>query len=162
LLKVGAKGIKERRIMRIGRALVVAVAVPLLLVAMIPQGLAAKKLSTTMTGAEEPGGGDADATGVARFRLNAGQKTVCFDLSWADIDGTVFAAHIHEAPPGEAGPAVVPLYEGEYAGTDSESACVTSTRALIKDIRATPSDYYVNVHSTPDFPAGAIRGQLGD
>jgi len=28
-------------------------------------------------------------------------------------------------------------------------------------IRRHPSDFYVNVHSTPGFEAGAIRGQLG-
>jgi hypothetical protein len=34
--------------------------------------------------------------------------------------------------------------------------------ALIKAIRKDPSAYYVNVHSRPNFPVGAVRGQLGD
>jgi hypothetical protein len=33
---------------------------------------------------------------------------------------------------------------------------------LIKAIRKDPTAYYVNVHSTPNFPGGAVRGQLGD
>ena len=119
-------------------------------------------MSTTLSGAEEePADGDPDATGFARLRLNSGQRTVCFNVSWADVDGTVTASHIHEAPAGAAGPVVVLLFQGEYAGTDSESACVSSTRAQIKEIRENPTDYYVNVHST-SFPGGAIRGQLGD
>lgn len=119
-------------------------------------------LSTDLTGAEEaPGPGDPDATGIADFALNQGVERVCFELSWADIDGDVFAAHIHEAPAGEAGPIVVPLFAGDFDGTDSVSGCVDADRALVKDIRKNPTDYYVNVHSTA-FPPGAIRGQLGD
>jgi hypothetical protein len=123
-----------------------------------------RPLSTTMTGAEEaPGPGDTDATGEADFRLNQGQNRVCFDLSWADIDGEVFAGHIHIAPAGEPGPIVVPLFEGSFEGTDEVSGCVQDVdRSLIKDIRNDPLAYYVNVHSRPGFEAGAVRGQLGD
>jgi CHRD domain len=124
-------------------------------------GNGGRKLATPMTGAEEvPGPGDADATGQADLRLNQGQRRVCFDLSWENIDGTVFAAHIHLAPVGVPGAIVVPLFEGTFAGTDSISDCVHADRSLVKDIRKHPSDYYVNVHSTPGFEAGAIRGQL--
>jgi len=120
-----------------------------------------RPLATAMTGAEEaPGPGDADATGQADLRLNQGQGRICFDLSWEDIDGTVVAAHIHEAPEGAPGPIVVPLFEGTFGGTDSLSDCAQVGRSLVKDIRKHPSDYYVNVHSTPGFEAGAIRGQL--
>jgi hypothetical protein len=120
-----------------------------------------RPLATTMNGAEEaPGPGDSDATGQADLRLNQGQGRICFDLSWEDIDGTVFATHIHEAPAGVPGPIVVPLFDGTFAGTDSLSDCVQVERSLVKDIRQHPADYYVNVHSLPGFPAGAIRGQL--
>jgi CHRD domain len=123
-----------------------------------------RPLSTSLTGAEEaPGPGDPNATGQADLRLNQGQSRVCFDISWADIDGTVSAGHIHIAPPGEPGPIVVPLFEGSFAGTDSISDCVEDVdRDLIKAIRQDPSAYYVNVHSLPDFGGGAVRGQLGD
>ena len=125
-------------------------------------GSGGRPLSTTMTGAEEaPGPGDPNAFGRADLRLNQGQSRVCFDISWTDIDGTVFAAHIHVAPPGSPGPIVVPLFEGTFSGTDSVSGCVEDVeRDLIKAIRQDPSAYYVNVHSSPDFPGGAIRGQL--
>jgi hypothetical protein len=143
--------------------LVVGFALALAVGATAIAGTGGRPLSTTMTGAEEaPGPGDADATGQADLRLNQGQRRVCFDLSWTGIDGTVFAAHIHRAPPGSPGPIVVPLFEGTFAGTDSASGCVPADRVLVKAIRKDPSAYYVNVHSLPDFPNGAIRGQLGD
>jgi hypothetical protein len=122
-----------------------------------------RPLATDLSGAEEaPGPGDADATGMAGLTLNQGQGEVCFDLSWADIDGTVVAAHIHVGPSGTAGPIVVGLLMGTpFDGTDSTSGCVQADADLIKAIRQDPSAYYVNVHSTV-FPAGAVRGQLGD
>jgi CHRD domain len=121
-----------------------------------------RPFSTTLTGAAEvPGPGDPDASGTALITLNQGQDEVCFDLSWAGIDGTVTAAHIHVGPAGVAGPVVVPLFAGAFAGTDSASACVSGVSAeLIKAIRHDPANYYVNIHSDV-FPAGAIRGQLG-
>lgn len=121
-----------------------------------------RPLSTTLTGASEsPGPGDPNATGQADLRLNQGQKRVCFDVSWADVDGLVFAGHIHIAPVSAAGPIVVTLFTGSFAGTDAVSRCVQDVDAdLIKAIRKDPSAYYVNVHSLPDFPGGAVRGQL--
>jgi hypothetical protein len=73
-----------------------------------------------------------------------------------------FAGHIHEAPAGSAGPVLVPLFTGP-ATTDEH---ITNTGeaaidpALAADICANPQDYYVNYHTNPGFPAGAIRGQL--
>ena len=123
-----------------------------------------RPLSTTLTGAEEaPGPGDPDAAGQADLRLNQGQNEVCFDISWANVDGTVFAGHIHVAPAGSAGPVLVTLFAGSFAGTDSVSGCVQNVDAqVIKAIRHDPTAYYVNVHSSPLFPGGAVRGQLGD
>ena len=59
-----------------------------------------RPLSTPMSGAEEvPGPGDANATGQADLTLNQGLNEVCFDLSWANIDGTVVAAHVQPGTP---------------------------------------------------------------
>ena len=123
-----------------------------------------RPLSTTLTGAEEaPSPGDPNATGQADLRFNQGQNEVCFDISWADVDGEVFAAHIHVGPAGDAGPVVVTLFTGSFGGTDSVSDCAENVdRDLIKAIRQDPTAYYVNVHSRPNFPGGAVRGQLGD
>jgi CHRD domain len=123
-----------------------------------------RPLSTGLTGAEEaPGPGDANATGQADLTINQGQNEVCFTISWANVDGEVFAGHIHVAPAGSPGPIVVTLFTGSFAGTDSVTGCVEDVdAALIKAIRHDPTAYYVNVHSRPNFPGGAVRGQLGD
>jgi CHRD domain len=145
-------------------ALVIAVVMALSAVGVAFAADAGRPLSTSLSGAEEaPGPGDADATGQADLRLNQGLEQVCFDIAWTDVDGTVFAGHIHVAPAGSPGPIVVTLFTGSFAGTDSVSGCVENVDPeLIKAIRHDPSAYYVNVHSRPDFPGGAVRGQLGD
>ena len=121
-----------------------------------------RKFSTTLTGAAEvPGPGDPDASGSASLRLNPGLGEVCFEISWADVDGEVFASHIHVGDATVAGPVVVTLFTGSFAGTGSVSDCVSADRELILAITQDPANYYVNVHSRPNFPGGAIRGQLG-
>ena len=123
-----------------------------------------RPLSTALTGAAEvPGPGDPDATGQANLTFNQGQREVCFEISWAGVDGEVFAGHIHVGSSTVAGPVVVTLFTGSFAGTDSVSGCVQNIDPeLIKVIRQDPAAYYVNVHSRPNFPGGAVRGQLGD
>ena len=117
------------------------------------------KLSATLTGAAEvPGPGDPDGAGTATIRLRVGQGQVCHMLTATNITLPASAAHIHVAPAGVAGPVVVPLITPDADG--SVEGCVSAPRALIKQILKNPAGYYVNVH-TSDYPAGAIRGQLG-
>ena len=143
--------------------LIVSVAAALVVTGVATADGGGRPFSTTLTGAQEaPGPGDSNATGQADLLLNQGQNEVCFDISWADVDGEVFAGHIHIAPAGSPGPIVVTLFTGSFAGTDAVSGCVQGVDAeLIKAIRQDPGAYYVNVHSRPDFPGGAVRGQLG-
>jgi hypothetical protein len=116
-----------------------------------------RPLSTPLTGAAEaPGPGDPDGSGTATFRINPGQGRICYTLSVSGI-APARAAHIHIAPAGSPGPIVVPL-DAPTAGVSS--GCATVRRELARDIIRDPADYYVNVHNA-DFPAGAVRGQLG-
>lgn len=120
-----------------------------------------RPFTTALTGAAEvPGPGDPNASGTASLRLNPGQEEVCFDISWADVDGEVFASHIHVGTANEAGPVVITLFTGSFDGTGSVSDCVSADRELLRAILQNPEGYYVNVHSRPDFPGGAVRGQL--
>jgi hypothetical protein len=70
--------------------------------------------------------------------------------------GKPTAAHIHKAASGVAGPIVVTLPTPIF---NSSNDCTQIDPALYDDIAASPSAYYVNVH-TADLPGGAVRGQL--
>ena len=119
----------------------------------VPAALAGgKPFTVNLTGATEvPGPGDPDGSGVARVTLNQGRGQVCVTFRAVTGIAGIAAAHIHEAPAGEAGPVVVPL--------DPDGGCTTASKALVKEIRKDPEQYYVNVHNA-EFPAGALRGQL--
>lgn len=117
------------------------------------------KLSATLTGAAEvPGPGDPDGAGTANIRLRVGQAQVCFMLTASNIVLPAVASHIHTGAAGVAGAPLVTLVAPGAGGTSQ--GCVTTPRAIVKQILMNPAGYYVNVH-TSDFPAGAIRGQLG-
>ena len=112
--------------------------------------------SATMNGAAEaPGPGDPDGWGKASIAINDAANTICTDLEVRDIAEPT-AAHIHRGGPGVAGPPVVTLDPPDDNDSDD---CDTVTDALIDEIRANPGGFYVNVH-TPDYPKGAIRGQV--
>lgn len=122
-----------------------------------PPPSAGRPITVEMTGAaERPGPGDPDGSGIAHLRLNPGQERICYTLDVSDI-APATAAHIHVAGPDQPGPVVVPL-DPPTSGTSA--GCVTVDRDLVLDIVRDPSGYYVNVHNA-DFPAGAVRGQLG-
>ena len=123
-----------------------------------PAAAAGRTLTTPLIGAEEvPGPGDPDGSGFAVITLNSGQGEVCWELTASDI-APATAAHIHVGEAGVAGPVVVTLSPPTDGSSDG---CVATDPALIKDIRKNPTNYYVNVHNA-EYPAGALRGQLGD
>jgi CHRD domain len=113
-------------------------------------------VATVMTGQQETPPADLDGIGVAAFEINPASGTICYQIAVAHLDGQVTAAHIHKAPPGVAGPIVVPLTPPVNGFVN---ACTTAAPALAADIAAHPGAYYANVHTTV-FPAGAVRGQL--
>ena len=139
----------------------VALAIALVaLIAFIPAVYAddgGRPFTTALTGAAEvPGPGDPDGSGTAVLTLNPGQEEVCFELTVTGI-APATAAHIHIGGAGVAGPVVVGLTPPT---SGSSSGCVVSaSRELILAIMKNPENYYVNVHN-PQFPAGAVRGQL--
>ena len=112
-------------------------------------------LSASLSGADEvPGPGDPDGAGDATVSL-VGDDLICATVH---VRGTSkpTAAHIHHAADGVAGPIVVMLPTPIF---NSSTGCMTIDSTLYDQIKASPSSFYVNVH-TGDFPSGAVRGQL--
>jgi hypothetical protein len=109
-----------------------------------------------LEGSVETPPGDPDGVGKAHILLLPHLGRVCYHLRVAGI-APVLAAHIHEAPAGEPGDAIVPLLPTGQSGRSS--GCVNFPAARINEIMDNPAGYYVNVHNA-DFPFGALRGQL--
>jgi hypothetical protein len=117
-----------------------------------------RSMVIALTGAAEgPGLGDPDGSGTAELSIDSEQGRFCYVLTVSDI-APARLAHIHKSPVGEAGGPIVVNLE---APTDGRSeGCTAIAPALALEILRAPADYYVNVHN-PDYPGGAVRGQLG-
>ena|SRR5829696_87987 len=114
------------------------------------------KFTAKLSGDNEVGGGDPDGSGTAAVKTRGTE--ICYDIKWTGVDATM--SHIHKAAAGTNGDVVVPFFANESPlDAKSKSGCVEAKASVVKAISANPSGYYVNVHS-PEFPKGAIRGQL--
>lgn len=103
--------------------------------------------------------GDPDGRGTALVTINAPAGEVCVELTTSGINPWILA-HIHQGDAGAEGPIVVDFAVGGAGQTGPElSKCVTVATDVANAITETPSNFYVNVH-TSDFPGGAVRGQL--
>ena len=111
-----------------------------------------------MTGAQEfpPGSGSPDGSGLAAITVNG--TSVTFSILVKGIS-TPTLAHIHKAALGASGSVVFDFHAPTFT-SGFATGTVTGAASDVADLLANPSLYYVNVH-TVEFPAGALRGQLG-
>ena len=117
-----------------------------------------KPLVISLTGeAEGPGLGDPDGSGTAELRIDAAKGELCYVIRVADIEPARLA-HIHKAPAGKAGGPIVFMFEPPTSGMSE--GCQSIAPALAAELLSTPAEFYVNIHN-PQYPGGAIRGQLG-
>ncbi len=130
-------------------ALLVTAAVPAVASGAMHPELGAKLLGK----AEVPKGAPA-GHGIVNLDLKAAKGQVCWTFGGLVGIDKPAAAHIHRAPPGKAGPIVVPL-----GGAFEAKGCTTAPKQLIEAIEGNPGAFYVNVH-TAKYPNGAVRGQL--
>ena len=112
-----------------------------------------------MTGAaERPGPGDPDGIGRSVITIRDDTNQLCVALQFANVTIPTTGFHIHEAGVNDPGPIRVPF---SNPTTNQFYECVTvANEALLDDIAANPSKYYINLHTQPGFGPGAIRGQL--
>jgi len=121
-----------------------------------PAGAAVTKFQVEMTGAAEvPGPGADKGMGEASLSFDTDKSQVCYMLHAMGTD-TPTMAHIHKGAAGVAGGVVVPLAPPTNGMSEG---CAPLAADVLSAILATPSDYYVNIH-TALFPKGALRGQL--
>ncbi len=116
-------------------------------------------VGTSLFGENEVGheGAGEDASGDFTAELDLANGRMCYLLEVAGLDDFA-AAHVHEGAKGKNGPPVVTL---ELAGDKGDDVCTDVDAEVLKKIVKNPDRYYVNVHTTA-FPAGAVRGQLGE
>lgn len=111
--------------------------------------------AANLTGANEVPPGDPDGVGTARISTDDATNRICTRLEVRNI-GAVTAAHIHRGRAGVNGPPVVTL---DAPDDDDSDDCDDVADSLLDEIRRSPADFYVNIH-TAEYPNGAIRGQI--
>lgn len=113
--------------------------------------------AVTLDGAQEvdaggtPNQGDTDGYGIATLIVDDQSNQITWSIVASNIDLPLAAAHIHEAPAGTNGPVRI-AFSAALSGSviDADAA----------NVLANPTGFYVNLHNAL-FPAGVIRGQLG-
>src|SRR5690348_801489 len=108
-------------------------------------GEGGRPFTTTLSGANEvPSAAGSDLTGTAKVTINLGQHELCWDLDYTTTQ-VVTAAHIHKGVAGVANPPLVPFFNNKQV---ANSGCREVDQAVLEDIAANPTSYYVNVHTT--------------
>lgn len=136
-------------------------------------------LEATLDGREEVGDdptqrlvGDPDGKGEAYvFGIDGDPTTLCYVLTVEHIQlvpvGEGMMAHIHEAVRDSNGPVVAALAgpedgnAGDCLTEGEEGKFPTGEAGIVQRILNNPEQFYINVHN-PEFPSGAIRGQLAN
>jgi hypothetical protein len=127
-----------------------------------------------------PPSGSVSTTGRGTFEAELEGNTIQYTLTYSRLEGTATAAHIHFAQRHVAGGVIAFL-----CGGGGKPACPTPGGTVTGTIQAAdiigpapqgiePGSFaeavramragatYVNVHSTPRWPDGEIRGQIDD
>lgn len=112
-----------------------------------------------MTAAGTPG--EPGASGTAHLSLDGSTGQICYNISWTGIPDGVTFGHIHQAVYGQPeNPGfTVNLFGPDSNGAPNPSSGCVLAPAEVQAIEAAPSDYIVVLHS-PNYPVGAIRGQI--
>ncbi|MFD3998769.1 CHRD domain-containing protein [Streptomyces sp. NPDC058548] len=102
--------------------------------------------------------GDPDGHAVTFLRLD--DADVDYAFAWINIQSPSLG-HLHQGAFGVNGPVVLnffdkPVPDGIFAVAGRLTG---QDPAVVKRIKANPRNYYSNIH-TPEFPDGAVRGQL--
>ena len=112
-------------------------------------------LELTLTGdVEVPGPG---STGTAEATLTYDGDELCVEGTTTGV-GALIGGHIHAAPVGESGDIVIDLGISTTGDGPFEGCATVGAEGGV--VFEDPTNYYLNLH-TEEFPAGAVRAQLG-
>ncbi len=141
-----------------------------------------RSFRTDLRGFEEVPALSTTGNGEFRARINRDETEIVYELSYADLEGSVQQAHIHVGQTGVNGGIAVFLCTNLGNGPAGTQACPPAPATITGTITASsvvgpagqgiaPGEFdellravragaaYVNVHSSL-FPGGEIRGQL--
>jgi hypothetical protein len=114
-------------------------------------------LAATLRGNEETPPNNSTAVGTFFATIDEANNLI-YELNVTGLQN-VTAAHIHPGALGVMGSPLIGL-DTPATGRSSGSVSIASlTPAQLADLRGTPQNFYVNVH-TQAFPGGEVRGQL--
>jgi CHRD domain-containing protein len=150
-----------------------------LLLTMMSIPVSAELRGAVLKGYEEVPAISTQANGLFAAFIADDGSSIAWTLVYSGLEGgTVSAAHIHLGQPAVAGAIVI-----HFCGTGGKPPCPPSPGTLqgtstAADVVAVPAQgiaageiaevvrairegqAYVNVHTTPAYPAGEIRGQI--
>ena len=115
----------------------------------------AQTYSAILTGTQETPVNASPATGTGSFTLNSVTHMLSYNISFSGLTGTETAAHIHCcASPGTPAGVLFPL----PAGNPKIGSVGPLSAQNESDLNA--GLMYVNIHTSPNFAGGEIRGQI--
>ena len=115
-------------------------------------------ITAKLTGSQQVPPVTTNATGVASFRLNATQDTMCIDIITMGLSGEITGIHVHDGAMGTTGGVALNLTN--FVNGNRISAVITGNDLSAENIAKYLSEqFYVNVHTAAN-PNGEIRGQL--
>lgn len=130
------------------------IAVMALLVATAPAHATIVNFAATLSGAQEVPPNASPAVGTGTFTFDTTTNILAYNISYSGLLGTESAAHFHVGAPGVAGAIQIGLPAGSPKGGFTAALTAVQETDLLGGL------WYVNIHTTPNFPGGEIRGQL--
>ena len=136
-----------------------------LVLAPAARGLAAQAtFDLDFDGSQEAGTvGDPDGDAKGTITLNDVTGNISWNITYSNIEPTLSGFHIHgpAAPPGVSTGIFIGLGTGTTGGANTLINSIAAAPASVAQVLANPGQFYVNIHTTPTYAAGAIRDQLG-
>jgi hypothetical protein len=118
-------------------------------------GQPGQSLRANLSGDQEvPGPGAPNAFGIANLFVDVNSGRLCYRLGYDGINRPT-AAHVHRGGPGQVGPPVIDL----HVESNGDEGCVGADPTTLRNVAEHPEAFYLNLH-TPEYPDGAMRGQL--